>query len=327
MSRRAGGVRAARRRRLVGANPTPPPCPAPPSRCADKYATYVDILGISCDSGIEQVNRVIGRRMRGTPETLSSPPKHTQLEYAQRAADLCRQHGIMFKLNTVVCAQNMDEDMCAFVAALAPARWKLFEVLPLEGENTGTGGEGGAPAKRDVSRFLLPPPEAPGAPTPFQEFVTRHRVGLAARGSDVLVVPEDNATMRDSYVLVDEHGCFLSSSGGAKRVLSAPIHEVGGAAALAELLASGAYNAAAFHRRDGAYFQQLPPRSSAGSPCAGGGGGAAGGGVVDMEDIGPALAAATQAVSRAGVATDAGAADVPSVRRRVAVAAAAPPSN
>ena len=42
------------------------------------------------------------------------------------------------KLNTVVCKANLDDDMSALVMELKPERWKIFEVLPVEGKTTGT---------------------------------------------------------------------------------------------------------------------------------------------------------------------------------------------
>ena len=52
-----------------------------------------------------------------------------------RIAEWCCKHGIKFKLNTVVCNLNYQEDMVATVEKLAPFRWKCFQVLMVEGEN------------------------------------------------------------------------------------------------------------------------------------------------------------------------------------------------
>lgn len=118
-------------------------------------------------------------------------------------------------------AYNAGEDMRAGIRALGPARWKVFQCLLLEGENTGGGGELrvrggyvivstprccrhanfslGSPASarqrwiglhlpvprrtQDAARFVVSEEE-------FARFVDRHSE-LGA-----VLVPEDNADMR-----------------------------------------------------------------------------------------------------------------------------------
>ena len=41
------------------------------------------------------------------------------------------------KLNTVVNAMNLDDDMSELVLKLRPDRWKIFQVLPVDGQNDG----------------------------------------------------------------------------------------------------------------------------------------------------------------------------------------------
>ncbi len=82
----------------------------------DTYGRYVDILAVSCDSFNEETNKKIGRG-RG---------KH--VTSVQQVARWCHSANIMFKLNTTVCKYNCDEDMINEINALAPARWKVFQV-------------------------------------------------------------------------------------------------------------------------------------------------------------------------------------------------------
>lgn len=89
----------------------------------EKHAKDVDILAVSCDSFDEQTNVKIGR---GSGDNVAQ---------LFRLRGWCAEHGIMFKLNTVVCRYNFDEDMAGRVAALGPFRWKCFQVLKVEGEN------------------------------------------------------------------------------------------------------------------------------------------------------------------------------------------------
>lgn len=41
---------------------------------------------------------------------------------------LSKTYGVKFKLNTVVCSHNKDEDMSELVKLAAPFRWKVFQV-------------------------------------------------------------------------------------------------------------------------------------------------------------------------------------------------------
>lgn len=81
------------------------------------YRQYIDILAISCDSFDEETNIRIGRGSGDSVKQLF------------KIRDWCLQYRIMFKLNTVVCQYNYNEDMAARVAALGPFRWKVFQVL------------------------------------------------------------------------------------------------------------------------------------------------------------------------------------------------------
>lgn len=212
----------------------------------DEYGAYLDILGVSCDATEEAINIEIGRG-RG---------KH--VDHIRRAARLCQQHGIKFKINTVVNRYNHHCDMSSFINELSPMRWKVFQVLPLEGENSGTN------ATRDVTRFLISTEE-------FQDFIQLNQDGLQT--PSILKV-EGNDVMQSSYVLVDEFGAFLDSSGGGK-VATKSLLDVGVDVALQQLLSSenGGFNHDAFVARDGDYASTSWSRA----PCSN---------VVDMEDIG-----------------------------------------
>ncbi|KAL8868781.1 MAG: hypothetical protein Q9198_008067, partial [Flavoplaca austrocitrina] len=61
--------------------------------------------------------------------------KGTHLETFVKLSQLCRKNNVKFKVNTVVCRYNIDEDINAMIAEVAPFRWKCFQVLVVEGEN------------------------------------------------------------------------------------------------------------------------------------------------------------------------------------------------
>lgn len=181
-------------------------------RWMDEYGAYVDMLGVSCDSFDEATNRAIGRGHGGKSHV------HTML----RVRKWCAARGIAFKLNTVVCRQNADEDMNDMVRALAPARWKVFQCLAVVGENAHRAGQY---AVSDDA---------------FDAFVARHR----ARGP----VAESNRLMRNSYVILDESLRFLCGSEDGKRP-SPSILDVG----VAEALRHVYFDEDAFHARGAVY--------------------------------------------------------------------------
>lgn len=49
--------------------------------------------------------------------------------------DKVKAYGYGLKINTVVSASNMNEDMTELINYAKPARWKIFQVLPIKGQN------------------------------------------------------------------------------------------------------------------------------------------------------------------------------------------------
>lgn len=147
----------------------------------EAHAKNLDILAVSCDSFNEETNIAIGR---GTGQHI---PKLFQI------SEWCREYGILFKLNTVVCKPNVFEDMNEQVARLAPYRWKCFQVLLVAGENDS------ATTKRDARKFQITDDQ-------FDEFCHRHRAQKA-------MVPESNRVMVKSYLILDEYLRFLDRTG------------------------------------------------------------------------------------------------------------------
>jgi len=150
-----------------------------------KYAKYLDILAISCDSFDEETNKKIGRGSGSHLQTL------------KQARQWCQEYKVKFKLNTVVCSYNWQEDMNQHIQELAPFRWKVFQVLRLEGENSGNN-----PTKRDITPFLIDQEQ-------FARFLDRHR-------QQECLVPEDNFNMKNSYLILDEYMRFLNCTADSK---------------------------------------------------------------------------------------------------------------
>ena len=142
-------------------------------------------------------------------------------------ADAVRRRGLRLKVNTVVSALNVHEDFSAHIRRLRPERWKVFQVLPVGGQNDGS-----------VEPLLLPA----GA---FAGFVARH-AHLAADG--IVVVPEDNDAMTGTYAMVGPNGCFYDNVTGRHRY-SRPILAAGLDAAWADV----GFDPEGFDARGGLY--------------------------------------------------------------------------
>ncbi|GLB38710.1 putative radical SAM superfamily protein [Lyophyllum shimeji] len=156
-------------------------------RWLEEYGEYLDIMGVSCDSFDDDTNLKIGRSDNG---------RGVHKNKVFQIAEWCRDRQIMFKMNTVVNRFNVAEDMNDSVAEIAPFRWKVFQVLLLEGENKGPN------ALRDATDLVISNDE-------FKAFLERHK-------EQKCLVPEDNEAMENSYLLLDEEMRFLNCQGGKK---------------------------------------------------------------------------------------------------------------
>ncbi|XP_052601735.1 radical S-adenosyl methionine domain-containing protein 2 [Peromyscus californicus insignis] len=150
------------------------------------YGDFLDILAISCDSFNEDINVLIGR----------GQGKKNHVENLQKLRKWCRDYKVAFKINSVINRFNVDEDMNEHIKDLSPVRWKVFQCLLIEGENSGED------ALREAERFLISNEE-------FEAFLERHKEVSC-------LVPESNQKMKDSYLILDEYMRFLNCTGGRK---------------------------------------------------------------------------------------------------------------
>lgn len=184
----------------------------------DKFGQFVDWIALSVDSLNTETNALSGRKTSGdiAPD---------ELWYIEKA-DLVKDHGIRFKVNTVVHRLNASEDLSSFIRATQPERWKLFQVLPVSGQNDGKVGD------------LLISGED------FEAFVVRHKQLLP----ETTIVPESNELMTGSYLMVDPAGRFYDNTRG-QHTYSRPILEVGVVQALREIC----FDWGKFNDRGGVY--------------------------------------------------------------------------
>ncbi|KAK5129840.1 hypothetical protein LTR08_002777 [Meristemomyces frigidus] len=189
----------------------------------EQNGKFVDVMGISCDSFNEDTNEAIGRGSGRNVEQL----------FAIR--QWCLELGIKFKLNTVVCKLNWQEDMVATIAELDPFRWKCFQVLFVEDENDASRAQTKDDKRKRDARELLISKEQ------FEAFCGKHE-HLSC------FVPEPNNLMASSYLILDEYLCFLDKGSGREKQSACILH-VGVDRALQEIN----WDRAAFVKRGGEY--------------------------------------------------------------------------
>ena len=193
------------------------------SRCTPDYlrrvAPMLDWLTVSIDSLDAETNRAIGRHdSKGQPLGTKA--------YGQILAEAAMLR-LRTKINTVVNRINQCEDMSGFIADSGIARWKVLQVMAVEGQND---------AHMDLLSVTRPE---------FDAFVARHhRVAEAG----IRVVPEPVTSIRGSYAMIDPQGRFFDSSAG-RHTYSAPILNSGVALAFAQV----SFDRVAFEQRGGSY--------------------------------------------------------------------------
>jgi len=185
-----------------------------------KYGKFVDIIAVSCDSLNERTNIEIGRGSGDNVQQL------------RRISKWCQQYGIKFKMNTVVCKLNWLEDMSAIIEELNPFRWKCFQVLLVGGENDEKSAKGRG---KQFDKFRITDEQ-------FEAFCERHR-HLGDR-----FIPESNAVMAKSYLLLDEYMRFLDKGNGIEKT-SESILKV----SVAEALLQVEWDVESFEKRGGIY--------------------------------------------------------------------------
>ena len=150
----------------------------------------IDWIGLSIDASNDEIHAKIGRGMR--KDIRDSRSQH--LVQAMEVWKRCQFYGIKMKLNTVVCTHNVSDDMTDLVLELRPTRWKIFQVLRVDGQND------------DMFDELEISTDA------FDDWLARHE---HVQDYGVQFVPESNDLMRGSYAMLDALGRFYSNTDGS----------------------------------------------------------------------------------------------------------------
>ena len=176
---------------------------------------YLDWIALSVDSLDPEKNIKTGRAITG--KTPLSKEDYYDL------VDKIHHHGYGLKINTVVNKVNFEDNLTEFIEYAKPKRWKVLQVLPIEGQNDSK-----------VDEFTITDDE-------YAYFLKTHK--------DVeTMVPESNDQIKGSYVMVDPAGRFFDNEKG-KHNYSKPILEVG----IQEALKTINYDYSKFLNRGGIY--------------------------------------------------------------------------
>lgn len=115
-----------------------------------------------------------------------------QEEYLAKVKAI-KSNGIRFKLNTVVCSSNLSENISDFVISIKPERWKIFQVLPISGQND-----------YHIDDLVVSKDD-------FENYINRHR---RVKRYNIDIVPENNNLMTGSYLMIDPQGRFYDNIEG-----------------------------------------------------------------------------------------------------------------
>lgn len=145
-----------------------------------QYGTLCDWIGVSIDSLDPVINELIGR---------TGKYGGIDLVFYTLLITMIKQWCNKLKINMVVSAYNWADDMNDFISWASPDRWKVFQALRVEGQND-----------QQFDALKVTTEE-------FDSFVGRHE-------GQKCMVPENNAAMTGSYLLVDPLGRLFENSAG-----------------------------------------------------------------------------------------------------------------
>jgi radical S-adenosyl methionine domain-containing protein 2 len=186
-------------------------------KLTDETLKLFDLVGLSIDSADDAVSAKMGRVDRDIP---------SYREFISELALRAKKLGTRVKINTVVTALNIEENLSELYLALRPEKIKLLQFTEVLGEND---------ASADKLRV---------SDEQFRRFADRH-THLSAQG--IWVEPEPASTIAATYVMIDPSGRLFQHNGHGHS-FSRPLTECTLAEAMRE---TGGYNRDRFEERGG----------------------------------------------------------------------------
>ena len=162
----------------------------------DRLKGKLDWITLSIDSLNPATNKQLGRHSR------KEVPEET---YYRHLISRIREKGFKLKINTVVSRLNYTESLANFIMWAKPERWKIFQVLPIQGQND-----------EHIADLKIGHDQ-------FETFISNHSY-VSEKG--IVIVPETNDDMTATYLMVDPAGRFYDNANGEHRY-SEPILDIG----------------------------------------------------------------------------------------------------
>lgn len=164
----------------------------------------LDWIILSIDSILDETNLQSGRAITGRRVL-------NKVDYLMLIDDI-KRYDYRLKINTVVHQLNYNELMDDVIRYAQPERWKVFQVLPIKGEND-----------EHIDDFVITDEQ-------YNYFLSQHH----QFGNNGIMVTENNFQMKDSYVMVDPAGRFYTNKKGIQEY-SKPILSEGVGNSYAEM--------------------------------------------------------------------------------------------
>jgi radical S-adenosyl methionine domain-containing protein 2 len=185
----------------------------------DNLNGSLDWIGLSIDTFDPEKLIRSGRAVRGEIPI-------TEKEYLDIIGAI-KRYGIHLKINTVVTSFTWEEDLTPFIRLAKPERWKIFQALPIKGQND-----------EHIADFIITAEQ-------FEAYVQRNCI---VEDDEIIVVPENNEAMTESYIMVDPAGRFYDNVQGSYKY-NDPILKVG----VKEALKQVSIDPERFRKRGGNY--------------------------------------------------------------------------
>lgn len=150
----------------------------------ERNKNFLDWIALSIDSSKPLTNIQLGRAISGKQDI--------GLDDYMSMIQQIKKYGYGLKINTVVNRYNLDEDFTELIQFAQPKRWKVLQVMSVQGQND-----------TKVDELTI-------SSNDFESFVNRHQ----ALQQITSIVPESCELIRGSYAMVDPAGRFFDSTKG-----------------------------------------------------------------------------------------------------------------
>ena len=143
---------------------------------------FIDWIGFSIDTSSDAIERSLGRT------TKVKNPSHNHINHILSLLPDLTTYGINIKVNSVITSLNYTDNMHELIRKINPKRWKVFQILPIEGEND-----------KYSSKLEITTDQ-------FNFFINYHQA--------LHPIAESNDAMTGSYVMINPSGRFFDNTTG-----------------------------------------------------------------------------------------------------------------